>query len=54
MSVFNFYKMQNRVAMAWIQASVAAYYVAYAENPQNQQFDGTIPDYSQALQRLHG
>ncbi|KAG6424290.1 hypothetical protein SASPL_114705 [Salvia splendens] len=42
----------NRVAMAWIQASVAAYYVAYAENPQNQQFDGTIPDYIQALQRL--
>ncbi|KAH6772242.1 hypothetical protein C2S52_004971 [Perilla frutescens var. hirtella] len=44
----------NRVAMAWIQASVAAYYVAYAENPQNQQFDGTVPDYIQALQRLQG
>ncbi|KAL8467740.1 hypothetical protein ACS0TY_031111 [Phlomoides rotata] len=44
----------TRVAMAWIQASVAGYYVAYAENPQSQQFDGTIPDYIQALQRLQG
>ncbi|KAI3446613.1 hypothetical protein Pfo_003278 [Paulownia fortunei] len=41
----------SRVAMAWIQASVAAYYVAYAENPQSQQFDSTIPDYIQELQR---
>ncbi|KAK6159035.1 hypothetical protein DH2020_006349 [Rehmannia glutinosa] len=41
----------NRVAMAWVQASVAAYYVAYAENPQSQQFDDTIPAYIRELQR---
>ncbi|KAI3444210.1 hypothetical protein Pfo_000875 [Paulownia fortunei] len=41
----------NRVAMAWVQASVAAYYVAYAENPQSQQFDTTIPAYIRELQR---
>ncbi|XP_051115194.1 protein PNS1-like [Andrographis paniculata] len=42
----------GRVAMAWIQASVAAYYVAYTENPQSQQFDSTILDYIQEQQRL--
>ncbi|KAL8041107.1 hypothetical protein ABFX02_10G145100 [Erythranthe guttata] len=41
----------NRVAMAWVQASVSAYYVAYAENPQSQQFDTTIPAYVHELQR---
>ncbi|CAA0809774.1 Plasma-membrane choline transporter family protein [Striga hermonthica] len=41
----------NRVAMAWIQASVMAYYVAYAENPQSQQFDDTIPAYIRQHQR---
>ncbi|KAL0316656.1 UNVERIFIED_CONTAM: hypothetical protein Sradi_5543800 [Sesamum radiatum] len=41
----------SRVAMAWIQASVAAYYVAYAENPQSQQFDSTIPDYIREIER---
>ncbi|EPS58370.1 hypothetical protein M569_16445 [Genlisea aurea] len=40
-----------RVAMAWIQASVTAYYVAYAENPRSQQFDNTIPNHLQWLQR---
>ncbi|KAL3512818.1 hypothetical protein ACH5RR_025535 [Cinchona calisaya] len=40
-----------RVAMSWIQASVSAYYVAYAENPQNQRFDSTIPNYIGELQR---
>ncbi|KAL0383313.1 UNVERIFIED_CONTAM: hypothetical protein Scaly_0618600 [Sesamum calycinum] len=41
----------NRVAMASVQASVAAYYVSYAENPQSQQFDSTIPTYIRSLQR---
>ncbi|KAL0453367.1 UNVERIFIED_CONTAM: hypothetical protein Slati_1314800 [Sesamum latifolium] len=41
----------NRVAMASVQASVTAYYVAYAENPQSQQFDSTIPTYIRGLQR---
>lgn len=40
-----------RVAMAWPQACVSAYYVAYAENPQNMRFDSTIPDRLQELQR---
>lgn len=43
--------LQNRVAMAWVQASIMAYYVAYAENPQDQQFEATIPAYMQELQR---
>lgn len=37
--------------MAWVQASIAAYYVAYAENPQSQQFDSTIPDYIREIER---
>ncbi|KAL6555268.1 hypothetical protein OROGR_006526 [Orobanche gracilis] len=45
------YATENRVAMAWVQASVMAYYVAYAENPQSQQFDSTIPAYMRELQR---
>lgn len=45
------YKLQSRVAMAWIQASIAAYYVAYAENPQSQQFDSTMTDTIQEMQR---
>ncbi|CDP17390.1 unnamed protein product [Coffea canephora] len=40
-----------RVAMSWIQAGVSAYYVAYAENPQNQKFDCTIPKFIEELQR---
>lgn len=35
--------LQCRVALAWQQACVSAYYVAYAENPQSLQFDATIP-----------
>ncbi|XP_051138956.1 uncharacterized protein LOC127256798 [Andrographis paniculata] len=42
----------NRVAMAWIQSSISAYYVAYAENPQGQQFDTLIPNYIRDLERL--
>ncbi|XP_073151205.1 protein PNS1-like [Henckelia pumila] len=41
----------SRVAMAWIQASIAAYYVAYAENPQSQQFDSTMTDTIREIQR---
>ncbi|WJX77902.1 hypothetical protein P8452_61170 [Trifolium repens] len=47
-----------RLAIAWPQACVSAYYVAYAENPQSTQFDSTIPvrleqlHRSQALQEL--
>ncbi|XP_059669847.1 protein PNS1-like [Cornus florida] len=40
-----------RVAMAWPQACVSAYYVAYAENPQSVQFDQTIPARIQVLLR---
>ncbi|KAF2306864.1 hypothetical protein GH714_022162 [Hevea brasiliensis] len=42
-----------RIAMAWPQACVSAYYVAYAENPQGLRFDPTIPVRIQELQR-HG
>lgn len=41
----------SRVAMAWPQACVSAYYVAYADNPQSLRFDSTIPDRIQQLQR---
>ncbi|XP_012070369.1 protein pns1 isoform X2 [Jatropha curcas] len=40
-----------RVAMAWPQACVSAYYVVYAENPQGPRFDPTIPVRIQELQR---
>ncbi|KAF7801432.1 protein PNS1 [Senna tora] len=43
-----------RLAMAWPQACVSAYYVAYAENPNpqtNNRFDSTIPTRLQQLQR---
>ncbi|KAJ9179865.1 hypothetical protein P3X46_008180 [Hevea brasiliensis] len=40
-----------RIAMAWPQACVSAYYVAYAENPQSLRFDPTIPVRIQELQR---
>ncbi|KAL6988624.1 hypothetical protein U1Q18_014378 [Sarracenia purpurea var. burkii] len=41
----------SRVAMAWPQACVSAYHVAYAEDPQSLRFDSTIPDRIQELQR---
>ncbi|XWS58579.1 hypothetical protein CRYUN_Cryun08bG0046300 [Craigia yunnanensis] len=40
-----------RIALAWQQACVSAYYVAYAENPQSLRFDATIPVRIQELQR---
>ncbi|KAK7396121.1 hypothetical protein VNO78_16902 [Psophocarpus tetragonolobus] len=40
-----------RVAIAWAQACVSAYYVAYAENPQSTQFDSTIPVRLEQLNR---
>lgn len=52
--------LQCRLAIAWVQACVSAYYVAYAENPQSTQFDSTIPvrleqlNRSQALQIFRG
>lgn len=42
-----------RIALAWPQACVSAYYVAYAENPQNPRFDSTIPVRIQELRRYH-
>lgn len=39
-----------RITMAWPQACVSAYYVAYAENPQSHRFDSSIPDQIRALQ----
>lgn len=43
---------QGRIALAWIQACVLAYYVAYSEDPQSVRFDGTIPNRIQRLQML--
>ncbi|KAJ1393260.1 Choline transporter-like [Sesbania bispinosa] len=40
-----------RLAMAWPQACVSAYYVAYTENPQSTHFDSTIPVRLEQLQR---
>ncbi|PSS15797.1 Protein pns1 like [Actinidia chinensis var. chinensis] len=40
-----------RVAMAWPQACVSAYHVAYAENPQSHRFDPTIPVRIEELHR---
>ncbi|XP_027359530.1 protein PNS1 [Abrus precatorius] len=40
-----------RLAMAWPQACVSAYYVAYAENPHSTRFDSTIPVRLEQLQR---
>ncbi|KAK7316018.1 hypothetical protein VNO77_34632 [Canavalia gladiata] len=39
-----------RLGMAWPQACVSAYYVAYAENPQSTKYDSTIPV---RLEQLH-
>ncbi|KAM7273256.1 hypothetical protein ACFE04_027920 [Oxalis oulophora] len=40
-----------RIAMAWPQACVSAYYVAYAENPLNPRFDSAIRTQIQQIQR---
>ncbi|KAL8132233.1 protein PNS1-like [Apium graveolens] len=42
----------TRVSMAWQQACILAYYVAYAENPQNQRLDPTISERIKEIQRL--
>lgn len=44
--------LQGRVALAWLQACVSAYYVAYSEDPHSMRFDGTIPQRIQRLQML--
>lgn len=41
----------SRISVAWAQASVSAYYVAYAENPNNVRFDSTIPARLREMQR---
>uniref|UniRef100_A0A0A9CIP3 Choline transporter-like protein n=1 Tax=Arundo donax TaxID=35708 RepID=A0A0A9CIP3_ARUDO len=41
-----------RMMIAWPQACVAAYHVAYAENPQNPQLGTLIPDHLHELQAL--
>ncbi|KAM5550430.1 protein PNS1-like [Rosa sericea] len=41
-----------RIAMAWPQACVSSYYVAYAENPNSTRFDSTIPVRIEELQRF--
>lgn len=38
--------------IAWPQACVAAYHVAYAENPDNPQLGTLIPDHLRELQAL--
>lgn len=40
-----------RIAMAWQQSCVAAYYIAYAENPENPRLDPTILFRIQEFQR---
>lgn len=52
MCVFFIYLFQGRVGLAWLQACVLAYYVAYSEDPQNIRFDGTIPQRIQRFQML--
>lgn len=42
--VLVFMIFQSRIAMAMPQACVCAYYVCYAENPNNRLFDDTIPE----------
>ncbi|XP_037443216.1 protein PNS1-like [Triticum dicoccoides] len=41
-----------RMMIAWPQACVAAYHVAYAENPQNPHLGTLIPDHLRELQAL--
>ncbi|XP_039783185.1 uncharacterized protein LOC120650216 isoform X2 [Panicum virgatum] len=41
-----------RMMIAWPQACVAAYHVAYAENPQNPQLGTLIPEHLHELQAL--
>ncbi|KAL6637207.1 hypothetical protein ACP70R_024779 [Stipagrostis hirtigluma subsp. patula] len=41
-----------RMMIAWPQACVAAYHVAYAENPQNPQLGTLIPDHLRELEAL--
>jgi len=43
---------QCRMMIAWPQACVAAYHVAYAENPQNPQLGTLIPEHLHELQAL--
>ncbi|KAL8129515.1 hypothetical protein V2J09_018670 [Rumex salicifolius] len=52
-SVYAFFigYFMTRIAMAWPQASVLAYYVAYSENPDCIHFDGTIEVRLHELQR---
>ncbi|CAL9757474.1 unnamed protein product [Musa acuminata subsp. burmannicoides] len=40
----------TRIAMAWPQACVTAYHVAFAENPQNEQLGSCIPERLRQLQ----
>ncbi|CAL5197966.1 unnamed protein product [Lathyrus oleraceus] len=42
-----------RLAISWQQASVSAYYVAYAQNPQDMQFEQTIKARLEQLRRSH-
>ncbi|CAN6717153.1 unnamed protein product [Malus baccata var. baccata] len=41
-----------RIAMAWPQACVSSYYVAYAEDPRSVRFDSTIPARIEELRRF--
>jgi hypothetical protein len=43
--------LQCRIAMAWQQSCVAAYYIAYTENPENPRLDPTILFRIQEFQR---
>ncbi|XP_022966523.1 protein PNS1-like, partial [Cucurbita maxima] len=40
-----------RIGMAWPQACISAYYVAYADNPQHPRFDSTVPEQIRDLRR---
>lgn len=43
---------QCRMMIAWPQACVAAYHVAYAENPQNPKLGTLIPEHLRELQAM--
>lgn len=45
--------LQCRLAIAWPQASVSAYYVAYAQNPQDMLFEQTIKAQLEQLRVSH-
>jgi len=50
--LFSSFLWQCRMMIAWPQACVAAYHVAYAENPQNPQLGTLIPEHLHELEAM--